>query len=158
MIKLVLLDVDGVITDGKVQIDSKGHESKQVDFKDIDAIFELKRKGYKLGIITGESTSINKYFVHRFKPDFFHVSCKDKVSAIRKIQDNTGYKKEEICFVGDSKYDIDAIKYAGLGVCPNNAVENVKKMADIILNSNGGDGCIMELVGFLDKYNSEVIE
>jgi len=155
MIKLVILDIDGVITDGKVQIDSKGHESKQIDFKDIDAIFELKRKKYKLGIITGESTSINKYFIRRFKPDFFYFSCKDKVAAIKEIQNKTGYLRDEICFIGDSVHDIYAVKYAGLGICPNNASKDVKEAADVILNSSGGDGCIMELVSLLEKYNNK---
>ena len=154
MIKLVILDIDGVITDGKVQIDSKGNESKQIDFMDIDAIFELKRKGYKLGIITGEDAPINDYFNRRFKPDFFYSSCKDKVSAVKEVMNKDGYKREEICFVGDSKYDIDTVEYVGLGVCPNNASENVKKKADVILNSNGGDGCIMELVNILERYSN----
>jgi len=154
MIKLVVLDIDGVITDGKVQIDSKGHESKNIDFKDIDAIFEIKREGYKLGIITGESTPINMHIIRRFKPDFFYISCRDKISAVKEIMNKNGYKIEEICFVGDGKYDIDAVEYVGLGVCPNNAVENVKKIADIILNSNGGDGCIAELINILEEHNN----
>jgi YrbI family 3-deoxy-D-manno-octulosonate 8-phosphate phosphatase len=155
MIKLVILDIDGVITDGKVQIDGKGRESKQIDFKDIDAIFELKRKKYKLAIITGENTSINKYFIRRFKPDFFYCSCKDKVSAIKEIQNKAGYLRDEVCFVGDSNHDIHAVKYAGLGVCPNNAAENVKKIANVVLDSNGGDGCIVKLVSLLEKYNKK---
>jgi YrbI family 3-deoxy-D-manno-octulosonate 8-phosphate phosphatase len=155
MIKIVVLDIDGVITDGKVQVDSRGRESKQIDFKDIDAIFELKRKKYKLAIITGENTPINKYFIRRFKPDFFYYSCKDKVSAIKEIQNKTGYLRDEVCFIGDSGYDIYAVKYAGLGVCPNNAVEDVKKIANEVLDSNGGDGCIMELVSLLEKYNNK---
>ena len=158
MIKIVILDIDGVITDGKVQIDSKGNESKQIDFKDIDAIFELKRKGYKLGIITGEDTSINMHLIRRFKPDFFYISCKDKVSAVKEIMNKNGYKIEEICFVGDSKYDIEVVKYVGLGLCPSNASEEVKKVADKILNSSGGDGCIMELASFLEEHKGEIID
>ncbi len=158
MIKLVLIDIDGVITDGKVQINSEGQETKQLDFKDIDAIFELKERGYKIGLITGEDTPIVKYFNNRFKPHYFYSNCKDKVSKIKEIQNMDGYKTGEICFIGDSKHDIDAIEYAGFGVCPNNASENVKAITDKVLSSNGGDGCIMELVDFLDKYNSRVIE
>ena len=158
MIKLVLMDIDGVITNGKVQINGEGQEIKQLDFKDIDSIFELKKKGYKIGIITGENTPIVKYFNERFKPNYFYFNCKDKVSKIKEIQRIDGYKNDEICFIGDSKHDIDAIKYAGLGVCPDNASENVKVITDKVLSSNGGDGCIMELVDFLDKYNSRVIE
>lgn len=158
MIRLVLMDIDGVVTDGKVQINSDGQETKQLDFKDIDAVFELKKKGYKIGFITGEDTPIVKYFNDRFKPHYFYSNCKDKVSRIKKIQNSDGYKTTEICFIGDSKHDIDAIEYAGLGVCPNNASENVRIITDKILDSNGGDGCIMELADFLDKYNGRVSE
>ncbi|MCJ7471357.1 MAG: SIS domain-containing protein [Actinobacteria bacterium] len=150
MIKLVLMDIDGVITNGKVQINGEGQEIKQLDFKDIDSIFELKKKGYKIGIITGENTPIVRYFNERFKPHYFYFNCKDKVSKIKEIQRIDGYKDDEICFIGDSKHDIDAIKYAGLGVCPDNASANVKNIADAVLKSSGGDGCIQELLDLLD--------
>jgi len=152
MIKLVLMDIDGVITNGKVQINGEGQENKQLDFKDIDAIFELKKKGYKIGIITGEDTPIVKYFNDRFKPHYFYFNCKDKVSKIKKIQRESGYKNDEICFIGDSKHDIDAIKYAGLGVCPDNAPANVKNIANAVLKSSGGNGCIQELLDLLNLY------
>lgn len=155
MIKLVLLDIDGVITNGKIQINSEGQEIKQIDFKDVDAIFELKKRNYKIGIITGEDTPIVKYFNDRFKPNYFYFNCKDKVSKIKKIQEIGGYKNDEICFIGDSKHDIDAIKYVGLGICPNNASTNVKNVADVVLKANGGDGCIQELLDLLNQYKEK---
>ncbi|MDD5454068.1 MAG: HAD-IA family hydrolase [Candidatus Ratteibacteria bacterium] len=155
MIRLVLIDIDGVITDGKVQINGEGQEIKKLDFKDIDAIFELKKKGYKIGIITGEDTPIVKYFNDRFKPHYFYFNCKDKVSKIKEIQRKDGFKNDEICFIGDSKHDIDAIKYVGLGVCPNNASSNVKDVADITLKSSGGGGCIQELLDLLNQYKEK---
>jgi len=155
MIKLVLMDIDGVITNGKVQINGEGQEIKQLDFKDIDAIFELKKKGYKIGIITGEDTPIVKYFNDRFKPHYFYFNCKDKVSKIKEIQRIDGYKSDEICFIGDSKHDIDAIKYAGLGVCPDNASVNVKNIANAVLKSSGGNGCIQELLDLLGLHKEK---
>jgi len=155
MIKLILLDVDGVITDGKIQINSKGEEIKQIDLKDVDAVFEIKKRNYKLGLITGENTPMVKYFNDWFKPDYFYSNCKDKISKIKKIQEIDGYKNDEICFIGDGKYDIDAIKYVGLGVCPNNASKSVKDAANVVLKSNSGDGCIQELMDLLIQYKEE---
>jgi len=79
-IKLVLLDIDGVLTDGKVSVDSNGNESKTIDFKDIDAVFEMKRRGYKVGLITGEATPITLFFNARFKPDFFYMGVPDNLN------------------------------------------------------------------------------
>ena len=69
MIELIIFDIDGVITDGTVIIDSQGHEQKQINLKDVDAIFELHRRGYKMAAITGENTEIVNYFKQRFPWD-----------------------------------------------------------------------------------------
>ncbi|MEI8246729.1 MAG: HAD family hydrolase [Lentisphaerota bacterium] len=148
-IKLVLLDIDGVLTDGKVSVDSSGNESKTIDFKDIDAVFEMKRRGYKVGLITGEATPITLFFNARFKPDFFYNGCKDKPAAIDKILKETGFVLEEVCYVGDGKYDIPAIKLVGLSACPSNAIPEVKELATVHLAARGGDGCVWELLELL---------
>ena len=149
MIKLVLLDIDGVLTDGKVTIDSDGKEYKTIDFKDIDAVFAIKRSGIKIGLITGEDTPITLLFKKKFQPDFFYNGCKDKVAALYEILQQTGIKKEETCFVGDSKHDIGIMQEVGLSVCPANATEDVKKISNIVLNLNGGNGCVKELMEYL---------
>ena len=149
MIKLILLDIDGVLTDGKVTIDSDGKEYKTIDFRDIDAVFELKRRGYKIGLITGEATPITLHFKEKFQPDFFYNDCKDKVAALNEILEKTGYSKEDTCFVGDSKHDIPVMKEVGLSACPSNAIEGVKDIADLQLQLPGGNGSIFEVLQFL---------
>ena len=151
MIKLILLDIDGVLTDGKLTIDSEGKEYKTIDFRDIDAVFELKRLGYKIGLITGEASPITLYFKDRFKPDFFYNGCKDKVAALNNILEKTGYSKKEVCFVGDSKHDIPVMKEVGLSACPANATEDVQGIAKCKLKYSGGGGCILELMEYLNK-------
>ncbi len=146
MIKIVLLDIDGVLTDGKVTIDSQGNETKTIDFKDIDAVFELKRRGVLIGLITGEATPITCVFNQRFKPDFFYNGCKDKVQAFEDILAKAKVTQEEVCFVGDSKHDIKLLKMVGLPVCPANAVAEVKTLAAVCLKTKGGNGCILELL------------
>lgn len=154
MIKLVLLDIDGVITDGQVLINSSGEEFKRINFKDIDGIFEIKRKGLKLGFITGENTSIVKIFKERFNPDYFYSGRKDKVNVINEIISQCLITIDEVCYVGDGKSDIEAIKIVGLGICPKDAIQEVKNNADIVLSRSAGQGCLYELVNILEDYNS----
>jgi YrbI family 3-deoxy-D-manno-octulosonate 8-phosphate phosphatase len=151
MIKLVLLDIDGVLTNGKVTVDSHGKESKTIDFRDIDAVFEMKRKGLLVGMITGESTPITLFFKKRFKPDFFYNGCKDKPAVLNEILKETGLTSHEACYVGDAKYDIPIMRQVKISACPDNAIPEVKKLADVKLSLRGGDGCIWELLEWLTE-------
>lgn len=153
MIELVVFDIDGVITDGTVIIDSKGNEQKQVSLKDIDAIFELHRRGYKLAAITGEDTEIVDYFEKRFPWEYFYKGNHTKKETMQQIERGTGISREHICYVGDGKYDIEPLAYAGLGICPADAIDIARDAADMILQKDGGKGCIWELVSILEKYN-----
>lgn len=155
MIELIVFDIDGVITDGSVIIDSNGHEQKQINLKDIDAIFELHRRGFKLAAITGEDTEIVDYFEKRFPWEYFYRGNKTKKETMKLIEAGTGISREKICYIGDGKYDIEPLTYAGLGLCPANAIDKAKNAADIILQNDGGKGCIWEIISILEKYNDE---
>lgn len=153
MIELIVLDIDGVITDGTVIIDSCGHEQKQINLKDVDAIFELHRRGYKLAAITGEDTEIVGYFENRFPWEYFYRGNKTKKETMQQIEESTGIDRKEICYVGDGKYDVEPLNYAGLGICPANAIDRARHAADIILQNDGGKGCLWELVSILERIN-----
>ena len=155
MIKLVIFDIDGVLTDGSIIINENGFEQKKINIKDIDAIFELKSRGFKIAAITGEDTPIVKYFANRFPWDYFYKGKKNKVESIDEIISLSNIAKEDICYIGDGKYDSESLKYVGLGICPLNAVVKAKESADIILNTNGGEGCVWELVKILEEYNED---
>lgn len=154
-IELIVFDIDGVITDGSMIIDSKGNEQKQINLKDVDAIFELHRRGYKLAAITGEDTDIVDYFEKRFPWEYFYRGSKTKKDAMLQIEEGTGISREHICYIGDGKYDIEPLSYAGLGICPANAVDKAKSAADMILQNDGGKGCIWEMLSILEEYNDE---
>lgn len=155
MIELIVFDIDGVITDGSVIIDSKGNEQKQINLKDIDAIFELSRRGFKLAAITGEDTEIVNYFEKRFPWEYFYRGSKTKREAMQQIEQGTGISRENICYIGDGKYDIEPLTYAGLSICPANAIDKAKNASDIILQNDGGKGCIWEIISILENYNDE---
>lgn len=154
MIKIVIMDIDGVLTDGKVTIDSSGNEFKTVDYRDIDAVFEMKRRGIKTGIVTGESSAITLVLKERFAPDFFYNGCKNKTRALEEIRAQTGALLDEICYVGDGKYDLAVMKLVKFAACPANAIQEVKAVSNIHLESSGGCGCISELLNWIEGQNN----
>ncbi|MEG2770073.1 MAG: HAD hydrolase family protein, partial [Oscillospiraceae bacterium] len=154
MIKLIVFDIDGVITDGSYIVDMNGNEQKKINLKDVDAIFELDRRGFLLAAITGEDTKIVDYFEKRFPWKYFYRGNHTKKEAMQLIENNTHICREEICYVGDGKYDVEPLNYAGLALCPANAIDKAKEVSDIILQNNGGDGCIWEIISILENYNN----
>lgn len=159
MIKILFLDIDGVITDGKVCIDERGKEFKVINFIDIDAIFEAKRSGLLIGFITGESGKITEYFRERFKPDYFISGCKNKKKAIEEIIISDSLQASEICYIGDSRHDLEAIEYVGLGLATANAQDVIKKASDHVLSLSGGCGAVQEALNYILQLNkSEVVE
>lgn len=155
MIKLIIFDVDGVITDGSVIVNEQGIEQKKINLKDIDAIFELKAREFMIAAITGENSEIVNYFEKRFPWDCFYKGKKNKVETIKEIREKLDIDSEEICYIGDGKYDVEPLKYVGLGICPADAIDRAKKEADIILQNRGGEGCLWELISILEDYNLE---
>jgi YrbI family 3-deoxy-D-manno-octulosonate 8-phosphate phosphatase len=151
MIKLVLIDIDGVLTDGKITVDSIGNEYKTINIRDIDAVFEMKRQKLQVGLITGEATPITLIYKERFKPDFFYAGCKNKPEALREILSQTGLSAEQACYVGDGKYDIPMMKLVKISACPSDAISEVKALAGIHLSTRGGDGCVWELLEWINK-------
>lgn len=148
-IKVVLLDIDGVVTNGKVLVNSLGEEIKQIDFKDLDGAFEIKRLGLKLGFLTKEKTAITEFFRQRFKPDFFYNGTSNKMQAIDEVCSELGITRKNVCYMGDGKYDIEGVANVGLGACPQNAIPEVKEVAQLVISKDGGDGCIWQLVEHL---------
>jgi D-sedoheptulose 7-phosphate isomerase len=149
LIKAVLFDIDGVLTDGTVSVDQDGREVKRMSLIDIDAVHDIKRQGFIIGAITGESAEKCSYFKKRFPWDYFYSGIKNKLSIVKEIEEKTQLTPSEICYIGDGWYDIDPLSYVGMAVCPRNAIPEAIDIADICLNKRGGDGCIWELRGIL---------
>lgn len=152
MIELVIFDIDGVLTDGSILVDSQGREQKRVNIKDIDAIFELKQRGFRLAAVTGENTEIVQYFRNRFPWDHFYSGCKNKLKIIRELVEEQGLAMEQVAYIGDGKYDLEILPHAGLSVCPADAIREARLQADVVLHRAGGEGCVWELLSILETH------
>lgn len=152
MVELVIFDVDGVLTDGSILVDSQGREQKRINIKDIDAIFELKRRGYQLAAVTGENTEIVTYFQNRFPWDHFYSGCKKKLETVLALTKELGLSMDQTAYVGDGKYDLEILSHVGLSVCPADAIREARLQADVVLHRAGGEGCVWELLSVLDTY------
>lgn len=145
MSQVVLLDIDGVLTDGTVAIDAGGKESKKMSFDDIDAIFELKRNGVKIGFITGEEDEFTEYIRNRFTPDFFITGCKDKLKAVKQLISDNKLKALDVCYLGDSGHDAAVMAFLPRSFAPNDADATAKTAAKTILTARRGQGAVKEL-------------
>lgn len=150
MIRLVVCDIDGVLTDGNILVNSFGQEQKRINIKDIDAIFELKRRGYMLAAITGEETEITGYFQKRLPWDRFYAGCKHKLKAVQALVNELGCALEQVAYIGDGKYDMEVLPHVGLSICPADAIREVQLQADVVLHRAGGEGCIWEMLSILE--------
>lgn len=154
MIKLVVFDIDGVLTDGSIQVDSQGNEQKRINLKDIDAVYELKRNGFLLAAITGENSPIVSYFKQRFPWDYFFCGCKSKAETLEQLMRSLEFGRESVAYIGDGKYDIEVLPCAGLSFCPADAVKEAQLAANIVLSRRGGEGCAWEMFEILREYNA----
>ena len=145
MIKLVVFDIDGVLTDGTVQVDEEGHEYKCFLLNDIDALNQLAHEGYALAVITGEDTSLVEYFSRKAPWKYFVKGCKQKLKAFQSMLREEGRTLDETAYIGDGLYDVPVLKYVPNSICPANAVPAAKKASRIHLHSSGGQGCVVEL-------------
>ena len=156
-IKLLFFDIDGVITDGKLLVDEDGREFKQMDYRDIDAIFKFKTKGIKIGAISKENRKIVDYFKTRFPWDYFFPGVGSKLNILKNLVESKHCDRSELAFMGDSYADVEAIQYVGFSICPANAIPEIRNTAKLLLLKNGGDGAIAELYGRIFSESSEIL-
>lgn len=142
-IKALIFDIDGVITDGKKYTDGISQEIKTIAYKDMDAINDLIKEGIVVGCISGEDTAFSRKIAGNLT--YCSLGLKNKRSILEEFSEKYRIQSNFICYIGDGKYDIEALEYAGLAVCPHDAIYEVKKASDIILETPGGCGCIAEV-------------
>jgi 3-deoxy-D-manno-octulosonate 8-phosphate phosphatase (KDO 8-P phosphatase) len=148
-IKLVIFDVDGVMTDGRIVLDENGTESKFFNVRDGHGIKMLTRAGIPSAIITGRSSKVVEYRGKELGIQYIRQGALNKAEVMGLLLKETGVWPEEAVFMGDDMVDIPAMKMAGLAAAPSDAVTEVIECAHIITEVGGGRGAVRELCEFI---------
>jgi 3-deoxy-D-manno-octulosonate 8-phosphate phosphatase (KDO 8-P phosphatase) len=148
-IRLVALDVDGVMTDGRVTYTSDGQEIKSFNIKDGAGIKRLHEAGIKTAIITGRSSPMVTRRAKELGIDHVIQGREDKLHALKELLREIGGTLADVAYMGDDLPDLAAIAAVGLGACPSDAVAEVKLQSAWISQHPGGGGCVRELCDHL---------
>jgi len=144
-IKLLLLDVDGVMSDGRLIYTNYGDEMKNFDVNDGLGIFLVKRAGLKCVILTAMASHIVKRRAKELRIDKVYHNFHYKIKALDKIKQSFKVDADQICFVGDDLIDIPVLRRVGLAVCPPNAMRGIREVVHLVTQNNGGRGAVREV-------------
>lgn len=150
-IKLLLSDVDGVMTDGGLTFDSNGVESKTFSVRDGLGIRLWQRMGGDFGIITGRLSPIVEQRANELDIQLLKQGIGDKLPVLKDIAEERGIPLEAIAYIGDDLPDLPAIQAVGLGVAVADAAAEVREGADWVTKTAGGHGAVRELVEMILK-------
>ncbi|MBP7215752.1 MAG: HAD-IIIA family hydrolase [Candidatus Omnitrophica bacterium] len=150
-IKILLLDVDGVLTDGRIVYDSRGHDMKFFDVHDGMGVYLLKKAGIPTILITAKGSRAIRPRAKDMRVDGVFADVSPKTIALTKIMKKYGVKKEEICFVGDDLVDLCMMKSVGFPIAVFNACPEIKQSAGYITLREGGRGAVREVAELILK-------
>lgn len=161
MIKLIVLDVDGTLTDGKLYIDDKDNSLKAFDVKDGFAIAQWIKHGGLVAIITGKTSVIVKRRAEELGIQELVQGAENKVAELKKILAKYKISLEETAYMGDDINDLGVMSIVGMSAAPKNAVKEVLERVNFVSSKVGGDGAVREFFEKIMKENnvwSKVIE
>ena len=146
-IKLFLSDVDGVLTDAGMYYTESGDEFKKFCTYDGMGFQLLQKTGVKVGILTTEDKELNRRRAKKLGLDFDFHGAKDKLQIVKDLCIKENITLSEVAYIGDDVNCFDLLSHVGIAACPNNAVEKIKAIPNImLLQKNGGDGVVREFV------------
>ena len=154
-IKLLVLDVDGVLTDGTIVINSDGGESKFFNVLDGHGMRLWLRAGLKIAFVSGRASEPTRYRAEHFGIEHVLQDCHHKLPAMQKLLEELRLSPHQVAYVGDDLPDLPVIQYVGFGVAVANAVDEVKQHADFVTTRSGGGGAVREVVEYILKQNGK---
>jgi N-acylneuraminate cytidylyltransferase len=155
-IRLVLCDIDGVLTDAGMYYGEQGDELKKFNTYDGLGIARLREAGIHVGLVTRENRELNARRADKLNVDFLGQSATDKVAVAREWKDQLGLSWEAVAYIGDDAHDVPLLACAGVAAAPASAMPPARKMATVHCARAGGAGCLRELADMiLDARNAE---
>jgi 3-deoxy-D-manno-octulosonate 8-phosphate phosphatase (KDO 8-P phosphatase) len=150
-IKLLAMDVDGVLTDGSIILHHDGTESKRFNLLDGHGIRMWHRAGLQTAFISGRTAEVTTQRAKQLQVTYVFQDCHEKLSSFESLLKEAGLEAAEVAYIGDDVMDIPLLKRAGLSVAVANAVDEVKQNAAYITEHPGGAGAVREVVEYILK-------
>lgn len=144
-VKLLISDVDGVLTDGTIIYDAEGRETKVFDARDGMIIVALLNAGIKVAILSGRNSKVVDIRAAELGIPIVRQGAIRKLEVLESILAEVGLSAEETAFIGDDVNDISVLRKVGLALCPANAVAEARAEADYICRAGGGHGAVREI-------------
>jgi len=148
-IKLLLLDVDGVMTDGGVYIAESGDRFKKFNIQDGYGIVKLQQSGVRVGIITGGKSNMVQRRADELGIKEVYQNFDDKITAYEKIKSKLNLRDEEIAHIGDDELDLPVLKRTGFSAAPADAVPAVQAAVHYVCKRRGGEGAVREVIDLI---------
>ena len=153
-LKAIFLEVDGVLTNGKIIYDLDGREYKQFHFRDGAIAPRLQKAGLVVGVVSARESGTVTRWCADLRMDFFHQGILDKVSTVSKLAAHYRLKLKEVAFIGSDFADIPVLDMVGLGVAAADAPDYVRRACDLITRTKGGNGVFRELADLIIQKRS----
>lgn len=150
-IKLVILDVDGVMTDGRIVIDDNGVETRNFDIKDGMGVVVMMMSGVEVAIITSKKSGAVRHRAEELKIKRFYEGIKKKTEPYEEMLKEMGITDAQVAYVGDDLVDLSMMKRVGLPIAVGDAVEDVKQHAAYVTKARGGYGAVREVAEMILK-------
>lgn len=157
-VRLLLLDVDGVLTDGGLYVLPGGGEAVRFDVRDGLGLVRARQEGLAVGFVSGRSTDAVRARAAELGVEEVHLGVKDKASVLAAILSRRGLTPEEVCYVGDDLPDIPVLEAVGLPVTVPEAPDEVVDAAAYVTRHPGGRGAVREVVDFVLRARSGASE
>lgn len=148
-IELLLLDVDGVLTDGRITFTDGGEEIKSFHVRDGTGIKYWRRSGKRVAIVTGRSSPVVNRRAAELGIDLVVQGADEKLVAFRRILSETRLRADQVCAVGDDLPDLPVLKECGIAVAVADAVSELRAAATYVTQSAGGHGAVREVIEWL---------
>lgn len=150
-IKMLIMDVDGVLTDGGIYINDDGSESKRFNVLDGHGIKLFNRAGLKTAIISGRNTKATAIRAEQLGINFVYQGCLEKLPVFEELLEKTGLLPHQTAYIGDDVVDIPLLKRVGFAVAVSNCADKIKEFADWTTSKTGGNGAVRETVEYILK-------
>jgi len=151
-INLLVLDVDGVLTDGRIVYDSRGADTKEFDTHDGQGVRYWLRAGHEAAILSGKSSRTIRRRAADLGIKAVYEEATDKLPVFEKILKRFRRTADEVCYVGDDLVDLPVLARAGFAVAPAGAVDEVRRIAHYVTRHPGGAGAVRETIELILKY------